>query len=134
MSVENELKEIKIEDLEPYEKKFNLKFKVLEQKNEKEVIDHENPYFSHKLGEFIVADDTGSIILSAWNEDIKLLEEEKVFKIENGFVNLYRDSMRLVVGKHGELTPIEEDFPVNVSNNRSKENHGKKTEKRRLRF
>ncbi|MHA1991398.1 MAG: single-stranded DNA-binding protein [Candidatus Hodarchaeales archaeon] len=123
MSANIEIKDVKVKDLQPFENKFRLNFKVIEKSEEREVTNKNNPSEKHRISDVTVADDTGAIILSAWDDDIDFLAEGSFFKIENGYVNVFRDSMRLSKGKFGDFQPIEDDFEVDTSSNRSDETH-----------
>jgi len=118
-----EIKDTKISELKPMENKFRLLFKVMNKSDIREVSSRNNEFETHRISDITVSDETGSILISAWDDDIELLEEGKFFKIENGYVNIYRDSLRLARGKFGNFTPIEEEFETNDSNNRSDEVH-----------
>lgn len=124
MSDQNiELSEKKISELQPFENRFRLTFKVIDKSEAREVTSRNNPSESHRISDITVADDTGSIILSAWDDDIDFLESEKFFVIENGYVNIFRDSMRLSRGKFGNFEAIDDEFDVSVDPNRSEEVH-----------
>ena len=112
-----------IGDLKPYQNKFRVNFKVIEKEEEREVKNRNNPDETHRIANITVADDTASIVLTAWDSDIDQLDEEKFYTLENGFCNLFNDSMRLVRGKFGEFTELESDFEPNLATNRSEEKH-----------
>jgi replication factor A1 len=120
--MQTEIKSTKISDLKPMEDKFRLSFKVIKKSEVREVTSR-NSDDTHRISDVTVSDETGSILVSAWDDDIELLEQGKFFKIENGYVNIYRDSLRLGRGKFGTFAPIEEEFETNESNNRSDETH-----------
>ena len=131
MSEENEqntteeiiIEDKKISDLRPYINKFRVNFKVIEKEEEREVKNRNNPDETHRIANITVADDSASIVLTAWDEDIDVLNEEKFYSLENGFCNLFNDSMRLVRGKFGEFSEIESEFEPNLALNRSEEKH-----------
>ncbi|OLS26811.1 MAG: hypothetical protein HeimC3_07030 [Candidatus Heimdallarchaeota archaeon LC_3] len=123
MSTDIVIKDVKVKDLQPFENKFRLNFKVIDKSEVREVTNKNNPSETHRISDVTVADDTGAIILSAWDEDIDFLEDNKFFKIENGYVNVFRDSMRLSKGKFGNFAPSEEEFEANTETNRSDEVH-----------
>ena len=118
-----EIKDTKISELKPMENRFRLLFKVIEKSEIREVSSRNDESETHRISDITVADESGSILVSAWDDDIELLEEGKFFKIENGYVNIYRDSLRLARGKFGNFVPIEEEFETDESNNRSDEVH-----------
>ncbi len=120
--MQTEIKNTKISDLKPMEDRFRLSFKVMKKSEVREVTSRNNDD-THRISDVTVSDDTGSILLSAWDDDIELLDQGKFFKIENGYVNIYRDSLRLGRGKFGTFEPIEEEFETNDTNNRSDETH-----------
>ncbi|MHA2032798.1 MAG: hypothetical protein ACXAD7_28230, partial [Candidatus Kariarchaeaceae archaeon] len=77
---------------------------------------------THRVCDFSVADETGKITITLWNEDIDLLEIEKVYKLSNGFANVFRNSLRLSKGKYGALAEDSTVFDeVNTENDRSSE-------------
>ena len=127
MSEEIVITDKKLSEIKPYDNKFRLKFRVVEKEEEREVKNRNNPEESHRISNITVADDTASIILTAWDSDIDQLSEDKTYMLENGFCNLFNDSMRLVRGKFGEFTEIDEEIEIDISNNRSEEKHQRRT-------
>ena len=125
MSIENEveLSNKTIQDLQPYQNRFRTVFKVVEKGAEREVNSKNDPSEKHRLCDIKVADTTGNIIFTAWDNDIDLLEQDKYFELANGFVNIFQNSIRLSRGKFGSIKQIEDAFEVNTSNNRSDETH-----------
>jgi replication factor A1 len=117
------IEDIKISELKPFQNKFRLNFKVVEKEEEREVKNRNNPEETHRISNITVADDTGSIVLTAWDADIDTLSEDKFYSLENGYCNLFNDSMRLVRGKFGEFTEIDSEFEPNLALNRSEEKH-----------
>ncbi len=116
-----ETHDVKIEDLQPLEKHINVIFKVVE-KNEEREITNSRSGETHRVCDFSVADETGQITLTLWNEDIDALEMEKVYKLSNGFANIFQNSLRLSKGKFGNLTEDATVFAdINDENNRSSE-------------
>ncbi|MHA2276888.1 MAG: OB-fold nucleic acid binding domain-containing protein [Candidatus Kariarchaeaceae archaeon] len=51
----------------------------------------------------ILQDETGSIKLTLWNEDIEKVQEGVKVKIENGYTNSFQGEVRLNVGRYGRL-------------------------------
>ena len=129
MNVDSEVPEVTLQDvkisaLEPYQNRFKVVFKVIEKTEPREVTNRNNPAEKHRLSDITVADDTGSIILTAWDDDIELLELEKYYALISGYVNVYRDSMRLSPRKNGSFESVEVEFEnLNLENKRSEEVH-----------
>ncbi|XP_022645979.1 SOSS complex subunit B1-like [Varroa jacobsoni] len=53
-----------------------------------------------------VADKTGSINLSVWNEAGRLLEPGDICRLTKGYVSLFKNSLTLYTGKGGDLRKI----------------------------
>jgi len=116
----NETHDVKIEDVKPLEKRLNVVFKVYEREEEREINSRSGE--THRVCDFSVADETGAITLTLWNEDIDAIEIEKVYKLSNGFANVFRNSLRLSKGKFGALAEDSTIFDeINQENNRSSE-------------
>lgn len=115
-----ETHDVKIEDVKPLEKHINVTFKIIERTEEREINTRSGD--TNRVCDFTVADETGSIILTLWNEDIDFIEDEEVFKLSNGFANIFQNSIRLSKGKFGELSKEENSIEnLNTENNRSAE-------------
>lgn len=75
---------------------------------------------SHRVTEALVGDETGSILLTLWDDTIESVTEDDVVDVNNGYVRLFRGSMRLNIGRFGSLEASEEDIEsVNTENNMS---------------
>ena len=59
---------------------------------------------SYNVATAVVADDTGSIKLTLWNEQIDQVKENDNIKVENGYVTSFKGDIQLNVGKFGKLT------------------------------
>jgi replication factor A1 len=61
-----------------------------------------------KVCEAVVGDDTATIILSLWNEQIGSIQKDETILVDNGYVSLVRGHMRLNVGRYGNLSKSTE--------------------------
>jgi replication factor A1 len=114
----NETHDVKIGDVKPLEKHLNVVFKVLDREAEREINNRSGE--THRVCDLTVADETGSIVLTLWNEDIDTIADEKVYKLTNGFANIFRNSLRLSKGKFGSVAEDQTVFAeLNSENNRS---------------
>ncbi len=52
-------------------------------------------------------DDSGTIKLSLWNEDIDKVSVNDDVQIENGYVTSFRGETQLNIGRYGKLTVIK---------------------------
>ena len=92
----------KVRDLTPSSKQVNVHAKVMNVGEAKEVMGkYGDP---RKVAEAIIGDDTATIILSLWNEQIGSIAKDDVILVDNGYVSLVRGHMRLNVGRYGNLT------------------------------
>ncbi|HEV2317980.1 MAG TPA: hypothetical protein VGV89_10475, partial [Thermoplasmata archaeon] len=104
----------KVRDLTPSSKQVNVHAKVTNVGDAKEVMGkYGDP---RKVAEAVIGDETATITLSLWNEQIGSIAKDDVILIDNGYVSLVRGHMRLNVGRYGSMTksndPIAE---VNAS-------------------
>jgi replication factor A1 len=75
---------------------------------------------SHRVTEALVGDETGAILLTLWDDTIDSVSDGDVVVVNNGYVRLFRGSMRLNIGRFGSLEASEEDVEeVNTTNNMS---------------
>jgi replication factor A1 len=111
---------IKINELNSYSRSVNTIIKVIEKTAVRDVIS-KSDNTRHKVCEALVGDDSASIYLTLWNKAIDEIEPNIVLEIENGYVTVFRGSMRLNMGKYGRYK-ILKDSPfnkVNTENNLS---------------
>lgn len=93
---------MKIKDLRDGMSKVTLVAKVLEISEPRNVVSR----FSGrplKVADVIIGDETGTIKLSLWNEQIEQVNVNDMIKVENGYVNSFRGKLQLNIGKYGKL-------------------------------
>jgi replication factor A1 len=93
---------MKVESLRPYQKKVNVTVKVLKVNEAREVTSKLDDS-KHTVTEALVGDDTATVLLTLWDDDIKKVGLEKTYDIINGFTSLFKKSLRLNVGRYGEI-------------------------------
>jgi replication factor A1 len=59
---------------------------------------------TYMVADAIVEDETGSIKLTLWNEQIDQVDVNSKVKIENGYVTSFKGEIQLNVGKFGTMT------------------------------
>jgi len=65
-----------------------------------------------RVATVLAGDETGTIKLSLWNDDIDLVEEGCVVEIHNGYVKTFRGEKELSPGLYGELVRVDDpNFP-----------------------
>ena len=127
-----EVPTVKFVEVKPFQNRFRCVFKVIEKSEEKEVSNRNNPEETHRMSDVLVADDTASIILTSWDDDIDFLQVGNYYSLTNGYINIFQNSMRLAKGKYGVLEEVQgESFEVNTEKNRSDEEHQRRPRRRR---
>jgi replication factor A1 len=118
---EDESKELmKIGELNSYSRQVNTIAKVVSKTETREVTSRIDQT-SHRVAEALVGDETGAIYLTLWDDAIDNIEEGQTLSIKNAYVNLFRGSMRLNLGRYGSYEVVEESpiSEVNLDNNLS---------------
>lgn len=79
---------------------------------EAEVVEVEAPRDINKMGKMLrvanatIKDDSGTITLVLWNDEIDKVQAGNVIKISNGYVNSWKDKMQLTLGKFGKMQVV----------------------------
>jgi len=79
---------------------------------EAEIVSIETPREINKMGRKLrvanatIKDDSGTIMLVLWNQQIDTVKEGDRIKIENGYVNEWQNVPQLTLGKFGKLTVL----------------------------
>jgi len=114
---------VKVGNLNPRSRRVNLTAKIVSTNPIREVVSRRDGT-SHKVGEFLIGDETGVVLLTLWDADIDKVKDGDTVEIGNGYVTLFRGQMRLNIGKFGTLeiskTSIED---VNQGNNVSEKTY-----------
>jgi replication factor A1 len=110
--------EAKVGELTPQSRAVNVTAKVVS-KSEIRDIPMGRDGSAHKVCDALVGDETGSIYLTLWDDNIEKVNEDDTLRIENGYVTLFKGNMRLNIGKYGKMATAEEPFEgeVNTENN-----------------
>ncbi|KCZ73153.1 OB-fold nucleic acid binding protein [Candidatus Methanoperedens nitroreducens] len=104
-----------VEDLTEDSKNVNATLKVVEIGETKEI---KSRFGEKHVCEVKVADRTGSVLLSLWDDQIGKIAVGDVISIQNGYISVVRNSMRLNIGKYGKILLSEETLDeVNTENN-----------------
>lgn len=116
---------MKIADLRLYAKKIELIAKIVS-KNEARDVVSKLDNSTHKVTEALLGDETGTILLTLWDNAIESIEIGKTYQFSNAYTSLFKNSLRLNLGRYGtfveSLQAIEQ---ANESNNLSEKELGK---------
>jgi replication factor A1 len=80
---------------------------------EAEIVGVEAPREINKMGRNLrvanvtLRDDSGTITLVLWNDNIEKVKEGDRVKITNGYVNTWQDKPQLTLGKFGKIEVLD---------------------------
>jgi replication factor A1 len=111
---------MKIADLNQYSRQINVVVKVISKTDVREVVTRTDET-KHKVCEALVADDTGAIYLTLGDEAVDKVQEDQVLAVRNAYMNTFKGSMRMNIGRYGSYEVLEEApfADVNLDNNLS---------------
>ena len=96
---------MKINELQNSMKRVTIEAKVIEKREPREV----QSRFKNetlRVADAIIGDETGTIKLTLWNEQIDMVNAGDVVKVDNGYVTSFKGEIQLNVGKFGSLTVV----------------------------
>jgi replication factor A1 len=93
---------LKIKDLQNGMKRVSIEAKIVE-KGETREVQSRFKEETYKVATAVIADDTGIIKLTLWNEQINQVNPNDNIKIENGYVTSFKGEIQLNIGKYGVL-------------------------------
>lgn len=84
-------------------KRVNIQARVAEKSDTREVTSKFKDQ-TYRVATVTIADETGTVKLTLWNDQIEMVNVNDTVKIENGYVTSFRGEIQLNVGKFGILT------------------------------
>ena len=96
---------MEIKDLKNGMKRVEVEAVVMEKGNPRQVQSRFKDE-TYTVADAIVQDETGTIKLTLWNEQIDQVKVGDRIKIENGYVTSFKAEIQLNVGKYGKLTVL----------------------------
>jgi replication factor A1 len=118
MPDERPVQYVKIKDLNPESKNVNTTVKVISAGEERNIASKFGG--ERRLKEFTVGDDSGTVVMTLWEDQVNLANEGDTLSIENGYISLVRGNMRLNIGKYGKFQKAKDPIQtVNTENNMS---------------
>lgn len=94
---------MKIKDLRNGMKRVEIEAKVSEKSETREVMARFSDT-THRVATAIIGDETGTIKLTLWNEQIGQVNVNDKVKVENGYVTSFRGEIQLNIGRYGKLS------------------------------
>jgi replication factor A1 len=96
---------MKITELRDGLRRVDVEAKVLEISEPREVRSRYTGE-TFKVAEATINDESGTIKLVLWNEQIGEVKAGDTVKVENGYIRSFRGEMQLNVGRYGKLTVL----------------------------
>jgi len=84
-------------------KNVSVEAKVVEKSEAHEVLSRFKDE-TYKVATAVIGDETGTIKLTLWNEQISQVNVNDTVKVENGYVSSFKGEIQLNVGRFGKLT------------------------------
>lgn len=94
---------MKIKDLRDNQRNITIEAKVADKSETREVTSRFKDE-TYKVATAVIEDETGTIKLTLWNEQIEQVNVGNTVKVENGYVTSFRGEIQLNIGKYGKLT------------------------------
>jgi replication factor A1 len=94
-----------IKDLQNGMKRVSVEAKVVEKGDAREVKARFKDE-TYRIVDAVVADETGSIKMTLWNEQIEMVNVGDNVKIDNGYITSFKGEIQLNVGKFGSLKVV----------------------------
>lgn len=84
-------------------KRIDVAAKVTEKSDTREVTSRFKDQ-TYKIATAVIADETGTIKLTLWNEQIDQVNVNDMVKIQNGYITSFRGEIQLNIGRYGTFT------------------------------
>jgi len=97
---------LKIKDLRDGTKRVEIEAKITEKTGPREVMSRYQDVVL-RVANATISDDTGSIKLTLWNDQIDQVNVNDTIKVENGYVTSFRGEIQLNIGRYGKLNVVQ---------------------------
>jgi replication factor A1 len=94
---------VAIKELQDGMKRVSVEAQVVEKGDVREVKSRFKDE-TYRIVDAVLADESGSVKLTLWNEQIEMVNVGDKIKIDNGYVTSFKGEVQLNVGKFGKLT------------------------------
>jgi len=110
---------VKVDSLNPQSRQLNLTVKVVKKGEPRETVSRSDGS-THKVVDALVGDETGAIYMTLWDDNIEKVKDGDIIDVKNGYVSLFKGSMRLNIGRFGSFEASQAAIAeVNDKNNLS---------------
>jgi replication factor A1 len=94
---------MKVNELRNGMKRVNIETKVMEKEEPRQVTSRFKDE-TYRVANALVGDETGTVKLTLWNEQIDQVKVGDTIVVENGYVTSFKGEIQLNAGKYGRLT------------------------------
>jgi replication factor A1 len=94
---------LKVKELRDGMKRVSIQARVTEKSDPREVLSRFKDE-TYKVATATIADETGTIKLTLWNDQISQVSVNDTIKVENGYVTSFKGEIQLNIGRYGTLT------------------------------
>lgn len=94
---------MKISELKNGMKRVSVEAKVTEKSDAREVLSRFKDE-TYRVATAMITDETGTIKLTLWNDQINQVNVNDTIKVENGYVTSFKGEIQLNIGRYGTLT------------------------------
>ena len=95
---------MKISEIDANSRKVSIEAKVIDKGEARSVRSRDGRDL--RVSDAVLEDDSGSIQLTLWGDEIDKINIGDKVKIENGFVREWNNTLQLSVGKFGKMTVL----------------------------
>ncbi|MCW4050218.1 MAG: single-stranded DNA-binding protein [Candidatus Bathyarchaeota archaeon] len=114
----------RIGELRTYSRRVNLVAKVVEMGEAREVSSSSDGQL-HRVAEALIGDETGTVLLTLWDENVDRFTVGDVVVVDNGYAGTFRGRLRLNIGRYGMVDKTTTEITeVDTSNNMSEKEFG----------
>jgi len=109
----------KVEALNPNSRGVDVTVKVVSKGESRETVSRTDGS-THRVADILVGDETACIYLTAWDDNVDRINEGDTINVKNGYVSIFRGSMRLNIGRQGSFEASQQSIgDPNTQNNLS---------------
>jgi replication factor A1 len=94
---------MKIKELKDGTKKVDVTAKVIDKSDIRQVRSRYGNE-TYKVADALIKDDTGTIKLTLWNEQIEQVNIDDTITVENGYITSFRGEIQLNIGRYGKFS------------------------------
>ena len=95
---------MKISDLKDGNSKVHITAKIVEKDAPRDVNTRDGR--QTKVANAVLEDESGTIVLTLWGDEVDKVSQGDTVKIENGYVKEWKGTLQVSVGKYGKMTIV----------------------------